>query len=187
MREVSSNTGIDADERLVLAAKAGDKPSFGRLVELNQSPVRSFLRSLSHQDAELADDLAQDTFITAYRQIGSYRGEGTFLSWLMGIAYRQFLLYARKRKRRNELLEGVTNLPGYSRHEEGILKIDVERALSRLSVQEKTAILLNSREGFAHSEIASIMELPLGTVKSHINRGRDKLKHILSGQESGNE
>ncbi len=63
----------------------------------------------------------------------------------------------------------------------------MERALSRLSIHEKTAILLNSREGFTQNEIAAIMNLPLGTVKSHILRGRDKLKHILSGQEIGNE
>ena len=187
MLEVSGNSGIKSDEWLILAARSGDKTAFGRLVELNQSPLRSFLRSLSNQDADLADDLAQDTFITAYRQMSSYRGEGIFLSWLMGIAYRQFLQYARKKKRRRELLEGNNGLQRYSLPEQGTLTIDLERALLHLSLQEKTAVLLNSREGFTHSEVASIMELPLGTVKSHITRGRDKLKNILSEQVNQNE
>ena len=187
MQDLSGDSGFNSDEWLILAARSGDKTAFGRLVELNQSPLRSFLRSLSNQDADLADDLAQDTFITAYRQMSSYRGEGVFLSWLMGIAYRQFLQYARKRKRRIELLEGVTDLQRFSLPEPGTLKIDLERAMLRLSLQEKTTIILNSREGFSHSEIALIMELPLGTVKSLITRGRDKLKHILSEQVNQNE
>ncbi len=187
MQEVSSNSGINSDEWLIPAARAGDRMAFGRLVEINQSPLRSFLRSLSNQDADLADDLAQDTFITAYRQIKSYRGEGAFLSWLMGIAYRLFLQYARKKKRRLKLLEGITGLRRFSSPEQGTLKIDLERAMLHLSVQEKTAIILNSREGFTHNEIASIMELPLGTVKSLITRGRDKLKDILSEQVNQNE
>jgi RNA polymerase sigma-70 factor, ECF subfamily len=181
MREVSSNSGITSDKNLVLTAKAGDKTSFGRLVELNQSPLRSFLRSLSNQETDLADDLAQDTFIIAYQQLNSFRGEGSFLSWLMGIAYRQFLLYARKKKRRRELLEGVTGFSKSSHQEKGILKIDLERAMGHLALSEKTAIILNSREGLTHAEISSVMEMPLGTVKSHITRGRDKLKYILSG------
>ena len=69
---------------------------------------------------------------------------------------------------------------------DGILAIDLERALACLSLKERTAIVLNSRDGFTHEEIAAVMELPLGTVKSHISRGRDKLKHILSGQENSN-
>ncbi len=186
MQEVSSHSGIDSDERLVLAAKAGDKESYGRLVELNQSPLRSFLRSLSSQDTCLADDLAQDTFIIAYRQLRSFRSEGTFLSWLMGIAYRQFLQYARKKKRRRELLEGVAGFGRDYAPEQGTLRIDLERAMGQLTLSEKTAIIMNSREGFTHAEIASIMNLPLGTVKSNIARGRDKLKHILSGQENRN-
>lgn len=183
MQETSGTSGVVTEKQLALAARAGDKAAFGRLVEINQSAIRSFLRYLSNQDTALADDLAQDTFITAYQQMRRYRAEGTFLSWLMGIAYRLFLQFSRKKKRRKELLEGVKDFPGYSRPEEGFLKIDLEGALSRLSVHEKTAILLNSREGFTHNEIASIMNLPLGTVKSHISRGRDKLKRILSSQE----
>ena len=181
MRELSGDSGINSDEWLILAARSGDKTAFGRLVELNQSPLRSFLRSLSNQDADLADDLAQDTFIIAYQQLHSFRGEGSFLSWLMGIAYRQFLLYARKKKRRRELLEGVTAFNKSSHHEKGILRVDLERAMGHLSISEKTAVILNSREGLTHAEISSVMEMPLGTVKSHIARGRDKLKHILSG------
>lgn len=186
MQKFSRSSGNVAEDQLVLAAKAGDKESYGRLVELNQSPLRSFLRSLSSQDTYLADDLAQDTFIIGYQQLRSFRSEGTFLSWLMGIAYRQFLQYAKKKKRRRELLEGASGFSRVYPPEQGFLKIDLERAMGCLTLSEKTAIIMNSREGFTHAEIASIMKLPLGTVKSHIARGRDKLKHILSGQENRN-
>ncbi len=186
MREISGNPDIVAEDQLVLAARAGDQVAYGRLVELSQSSLRCFLRSLADNDPDLADDLAQDTFIIAYRQMDSFRGEGTFLSWLMGIGYRQFLQYARKKKRRRELLEDAEEFKRPNSRRDGILAIDLERALACLSLKERTAIVLNSRDGFTHEEIAAVMELPLGTVKSHISRGRDKLKHILSGQENSN-
>lgn len=187
MQEVSGDSGIDSDEMLIQAARAGDRTAYGRLVELHQSPLRAFLRSLSNQEIDLADDLAQDTFIIAFRQLDRFRREGSFLSWLMGIGYRRFLQYARKKKRRQALLDGRAELPRGWASVPGTMIIDIERALEHLSLQEKTAVLLNSREGFTHHEIALAMDLPLGTVKSHITRGRDKLKHVLSGQVNRNE
>ena len=186
MQEGSGKSGSKHVEALIQAARAGDESAFGRLVEVYQSPLRAFLRNLSNQEVDLADDLSQDTFMLAFRQIHQFRGEGSFLSWLMGIGYRRFLQHARKNRRRKDLLEGTAELRGGWVSPPGTLTIDIERALARLGLEEKTALLLKGREGFTQSEIAEVMSLPLGTVKSHLARGRDKLKHILSGNE-GNE
>ena len=183
MQEVSEDSGTRDAEALIQAARARDESAFGRLVELYQAPLRAFLRSLANQEVDLADDLSQDTFIIAYRQMHKFRGEGSFLSWLMGIGYRRFLQYARKNKRRRALLQGAAELRGGWGSPPGTLDIDIERALARLGLEEKTALLLKSREGFTQSEIAEVMGLPLGTVKSHLARSRDKIKHMLAGNE----
>jgi len=183
MQKVFGGVTPDSEAKLIQAARLGDRNAYSRLVELNQSRLRAFLRNLSNQDRDLADDLAQETFMIDYREITNFREEGPFLSWLMGIGYRHFLQYARKRKRRRELLEGRGVTETATSPRPITLGIELEDALSRLSLPEKTAILLSSREGLSHTEIASIMELPLGTVKSHIARGRNKLKRILSGLE----
>ena len=186
MQELSGVSASQPEDRLILAARAGDKQAYGRLVEICQSPLRSFLRTLSYNDRDLADDLAQDTFLTAYKRLNSYRGEGEFLSWLMGIGYRQFLQYTRKKKRRSQLLEASLHSISIPPIGDGITLIDLENALQKLSLPEKTTVTLNSREGFSHEEIARILDMPLGTVKSHIARGREKLKKMLYEHRSGN-
>jgi len=181
MTSARHTTGFGLDTPLILAAKAGDRNAYGRLIKLYQSPLRGFLRRLTNQNHALADDLAQDTMIQAFLQIESYRGDSAFKTWLMSISYRIFLQYVRKDKRRRELLDGyeipenTTELDSHSH-----AKMDLDKALMHLSADERTTILLNSQEGMSHDEIAKSINMPLGTVKSHIKRGRDKLKIVLS-------
>ena len=171
--------GSGFDEQLIMAAKAGDKIAYGRLVKLYQSPIRGFLRQLTQQDHALADDLAQDAFILAFKRLETFRHEATFKSWLTGIAYKLFLQYKRKDKRRRALMqneiavEEVTSAPDDSR-------IDIERALAQLKLEERTAIILSYQQGMSHSEVAAVMQMPLGTVKSYIARGRENLKSLLT-------
>lgn len=169
------------DDQLIIAAKAGDKTAYGRLVKLYQSPIRGFLRQLTRQDFALADDLAQDTFILAFKRLETFRQEATFKSWLTSIAYKIFLQYIRKDKRRQNLM--ATTLETESEQGETARrddKIDIDRALSLLKVEERTALSLNFREGMSHIEISHVMQIPIGTVKSHISRGRENLKTLLS-------
>jgi len=180
MQEFSGEQNASSVDTLINAARAGNRNAFGTLVELHQSGIRRFLRSLASQEVDLADDLAQDTFIIAFQQIGRYRGEGSFASWLTGIAYRKFLQYARKKRRRRRLLEGTAGAKIPQAQAGAADRIDLERALTHLSLPEKTALILHSREGYTHNEIADVMELPLGTVKSHLGRGRDKIRRLLS-------
>lgn len=156
----------------------GDQKAFGRLVGMHQSPIRGFLLRLTRGDAALADDLAQDTFLRAYLKIGTFQGTGRFFSWLARIAYRNFLQHIRK-KRPEEVAgdppEGIT--PGFERASNA--KMDVERAFRLLSDNERSAITLCYSYGMSHREASEVTGMPLGTVKSHIARGRVKLQAEL--------
>jgi len=179
MHDARIKTGYGLDNPLIIAAKAGDNVAYGRLVMLYQSPLRAFLRRLTRGHHALADDLAQDTFLQGYIQLEQYRGESSLQSWMMGIGYRLFLQHVRKDKRRRELMEGIeeTRASPLSYDDK---RFDLERAMTHLSANERAAITLNSQEGLTHEEIAKAMDMPLGSVKSHIKRGRDKLKAVLS-------
>lgn len=152
--------------------------AFGRLVREHQAKVRGFLRRLTRGDAALADDLAQETFLEAYRKLAQYRGEGSFSSWLCGIAWSRFLMERRKRKEEplGEMDEQASADPAPA----SIARLDLERAMARLSAEERAALTLCCALGHSHGEAAEILSLPLGTVKSHVLRGREKLKALLS-------
>jgi len=179
MHDARIKTGYGLDNPLILAARAGDSVAYGRLVNLYQSPLRAFLRRLTRGNHALADDLSQDTFLQAYIQLEQYRGESSLQSWMMGIGYRIFLQHVRKNKRRKELMEGMEETMSTPQSYDD-KRFDLERAMTYLSADERAAITLNSQEGLTHEEISKAMDMPLGTVKSHIKRGRDKLKAILS-------
>jgi len=167
-----------------------DDVAFGRLVALHQSRVRAFLQRLC-RDAALADDLAQDTFLTAYQKLASYQGRGSFNGWLCSIAYRCFLQHQRRQRRNQSINQQIEQQiaseqqPDPARYEAiSPGHVDLERALVLIERDEAAAITLNYSLGFSHSEVASIMQLPLGTVKSHITRGMGKLRAILTEPKS---
>ncbi len=157
-----------------------DQHAFGELVRRHQSSVRGLLRQLTRTDMALADDLAQETFIRAYKNIRSFRGEARFSTWLYRIAYNCFREDARKRKELvgvdDELLQAehdpLTVDPG--------LKHDLMHALSLLPLHERTAIVLCCQNGLSHDEAARVLDIPLGTVKTNVLRGREKLKRTLA-------
>jgi RNA polymerase sigma-70 factor, ECF subfamily len=166
----------ESDEELVArAVAAGDAAAFGRLVERHQSAVRNWLRHLC-RDAARGDDLAQETFIAAWRNLGGFSGKGRFSSWLMKIAYHAFLQSNRRESSRRRLGEAhmEVDAPGPS-HEPGA-RADLERMLALLSQDEQRSLVLCYAHGLSHGEVAEVMELPLGTVKSHIRRGSAKIR-----------
>lgn len=171
---------VDAREHdLVLRVVThDDQRAFERLVQDNQSPVRAFLRRLVQGDDTRADDLAQETFLKAYRQIASFRGEGRFLSWLFKIAYQQFVREQRKGQIETAPVEPASQpAPGVSPDS----KLSLDRMLGSLSVDERAALLLNYRYGLTHDEIAANMNLPLGTVKTMIRRSKARLRQFYQG------
>jgi len=148
-----------------------------RLVREHQSKVRAFLRRLTRGDAALADDLAQETFLEAYRKFDQYRGGGSLSSWLCAIAWSRFLM--ERRRRREEPLDEMPETASPDPQDASAAKLDLERAMARLSAEERAALTLCYAQGHSHGEAATILSMPLGTVKSHVLRGREKLKAML--------
>ena len=164
---------MDQDSELARRAAAGDAAAFTALVRAHEAAVRRFLRRLA---GEAADDLAQETFLKAWRMAGDYRGDGSYRAWLMRIAWTLFLGAHRARGRRDAREAAAP--PPESRHDPDAA-IDLERALAGLGERERAAALLCFGEGCSHAEAAAIMALPLGTLKSIVARARAALVETL--------
>lgn len=158
---------------LAQQAAAGDVAAFTELVRRNERRVRSFLARLTA--GEGADDLAQETFLQAWRMASTWRGEGSYQGWLLRIAWRQFLSSRRGRRETPVEMDEAT---GWT---DGTARIDVDRALARLPERERAAALLCFGQGCSHGEAASILGLPLGTLKSIVARARAELVRQLEG------
>lgn len=168
------------EQSLIRRAMVGDASAFGRLVQMHQSPVRTFLRRTLRGDVATADDLAQETFLLAYRKIGQYRGEGRFLSWLFRIAYSQVLQHVRRPDVRQRLdpIEDIEASFGPASE----ARLDVERALMCVSGPERAVLTLCFAFDMTHEEAAATLDMPLGTLKSHVARAKDKLKRVFTPQ-----
>ena len=155
----------------------GNRRAFDQLVVRYQSPVRRFFLHQTLGDEPLSDDLAQDTFIKAWRNIGSFRAMSSFQTWLMRIAYNVFYDYVRSRKTTSDIdnvAEPMTN--GNSNPS---LQMDLYHALSLLKPDERTCITLQLVDGYKIDQIAKITYMKEGTVKSILFRGKEKLTKYL--------
>jgi RNA polymerase sigma-70 factor (ECF subfamily) len=164
------------DPHLARRAASGDAAAFDALVRLHQGRIRAFLRRLTKADAALADDLAQETFLEAWRKIAQYRGDAPFAAWLSRIAWSRFLMQARSRGPQTEELDESLPAPIAAPPGE---RLDLERAMAKLPAPERAALTLCYAMEFSHGEASEIMNLPLGTVKSHVSRGRERLRALL--------
>ena len=157
-----------------------DQHAFGELVRRHQSSVRGMLRQLTRTDTALADDLAQEAFIRAYKNIRSFRGEARFSTWIYRIAYNCFREDARKRKEFVGVDEEQLQAERDPQTVDPGLRHDLMHALSSLPLHERAAIVLCCQNGLSHDEAARVLEIPLGTVKTNVLRGREKLKRTLA-------
>ena len=160
----------------------GDHRAFDRLVHEYQSVVRRFLLNLTLGDEALADDLAQDTFLRAWQGIGQYRGEAHLQTWLLRIAYNVFYDH-RRRNSRTEAIPMDYSAPVLrtlqAREPSEATAIDVRRAMAVLSSDERSCVTLQMIDGEPIDSIAEITGMPANTVKSHLRRGKEKLKIFL--------
>ena len=158
---------------LVLLSQQGSRPAFGELVRRHGSPVRVLLRRMG-ADPATADDVAQDAFLIAFERIGEFRGEGGFCPWVRRIAARLYVKRWRKGSRLDQADEAELERAGGDwRPDE---KIDLEAALAGLSSGERVCVSLCYGAGLTHVEAAEALGSPVGTVKSHVKRGLEKLK-----------
>jgi RNA polymerase sigma factor (sigma-70 family) len=171
------------DVELAALAAAGDRVAFGELVRRHGSAVRGLLRRMGAQ-ASLADDLAQDAFLTAFEKITEFRGEGTFSAWVRKIAARLYVRRWRK-ERHLEALDGELDEGASGGELSAVSRIDLDEALKGLNATERMCISLCYGAGLSHAEAAEVLNAPLGTVKSHVKRGLDKLRGRLAPDTQG--
>jgi RNA polymerase sigma factor (sigma-70 family) len=192
MAAASRSHDVTDAQLIARCVVADDRHAFAELVKRHQSSVRACLRKLTAGNHALADDLAQDTFVLAWRNLKSFRQEARFSTWLYRIATNCWLAQARKRQ--EELLgdrdADVSDdeaddaaLPGSAGGDHAAaatMKIDLERALARLSEAERAAIVQCYHNDLSHEEAAYVLGWPVGTVKTHILRGKQKLRSTLA-------
>ncbi len=175
-----TNLAQATEAALIIAAQARDQAAFGELVKRRQGWARALLRRMCQSHAE-ADDLAQDAFIKAWDRLRDLETPAAFPGWFRRIAVTTFLMAKRRQKAVFEEITDASPLASEESTPEAAAgaKLDLERALARLSDAERLCVTLNHGEGLSHSEIVDITGLPLGTVKSHVLRGTDKLRRLL--------
>lgn len=171
----------DAD-LIARALSHEDQNAFGELVRRYQSPVRAFLLRMTTGDWALTDDLAQETFLKAWRKLRTFRGEARFSTWLFGIAVNEFRGACRRRK---DLALPETDMLADPEEEaapalDPNLRLDLTEALRTLTPAERAAVILCCQNGLSHEEAARVLDSPLGTVKTNILRGKEKLKRRLN-------
>ena len=166
----------EGDEALVAAIRDGSERAFNLLVDRHQQAIRTFLLGVTSWDD--ADDMAQETFLAVWTHARGFRG-GNVRAWLFSIAWRKAKGAQRswfRRRRRDSDYHG-TATPTRDMGTED--RLAVRQALAALPLAQRAAIVLSLGCGLTHPETAETLALPLGTVKSHILRGRDRLRSAL--------
>ncbi len=177
----SRKLGEAAEGAVVALAMNGDDTAYGELVRRRQSAIRQLLRRLA-RDSALADDLAQQTFVQAWKSIRTLRSPGAFGGWLRKLAVNCWLQQARLQK--HEVLLGDEALPeSWTASTAATVaeRMDLDAALALLPPDARLCVVLAYSEGMSHAEISESTAMALGTVKSHIARGAARLRELLQG------
>ncbi len=186
------------DRKLAAQAAKGRDAAFRELLCRYERPVFSLIFRMV-RDRALAEDLAQETFIRAFRAINSYNPRYKFSSWIFKIANNHTIDHLRKRRLDTVSIDGsphavtgeeeaqtrlVVESTGEAPDryvEQRELGSQIEQAIGELRPEYRTVVLLRHIEGHSYEEIADIMDLPLGTVKTYLHRARAELKGLLAG------
>jgi RNA polymerase sigma-70 factor (ECF subfamily) len=167
----------------VIATQARDQLAFAELVRRRQGWMRALMRRLCGNAAR-ADDLAQEAFMKAWDKVATLEEPAAFPGWLRRVAVTTFLMEQRRAKLAFDTLDDA-NTPADeapSPAQAAQARLDLERALALLSAAERLCVTLNHAEGMSHAEISEATGLPLGTVKSHVLRGTEKLRRVMCAQ-----
>ena len=177
---MADETRAAAEAQWIARAQAGDAAAFAELVRAYQSQVRRQLQQLTHADAARADDLAQQALVQAWRALPAFRGEARFGTWLHRIAYTCFLQERRAAPPLHAPLDESQEAASDDPTPQRALRLDVARALAQLSEEQRVAIVHCYHLDLSHDEAAAVLGLPLGTLKSHVARGKARLKELLA-------
>jgi RNA polymerase sigma-70 factor (ECF subfamily) len=178
---------LSDDAQLIAAARAGDSEAFGRLVERYQDRLyNSLLRVLG--SAEDARDAVQEAFVQAYLKLDTFRGTAAFYTWLYRVAFNLAMSHARKRRPKTSLDEakesfGHEPVDGQPTPDVHLVRCErvqlVQAALAALGTESRQILVLRELEGCRYDQIAEILELPVGTVRSRLFRAREQLREQL--------
>lgn len=175
--------GALTDAELVSRALAGSDAAFSRLVERHQAAVRAFLRRFLGSGWAEADDVAQEAFVAGWSSLRSLKDPAGVRSWLCGIAWRKAQDRIRSNRRGaardSGWLETIETPAGVSPEE----KMALQAAMAELPADVRACVSLCLGDGWSHGEAAEALGLPLGTVKSHVARGRARLLKALGGPD----
>jgi len=174
---------LEPDAALAVRAAAGDRDAFGALVERHQAAVRRLTRAVTG-DAHDADDAAQDAFLSALDRIETYDAARPFGPWLMRIAANASIDLVRRRNvRRADALDerAPSRATSPATHAEGAeIRARLAVALAQLPERQRVAVTLFDVEGYSHAEIAAVLEIPEGTVRSDVFHARRTLRAALA-------
>lgn len=171
-----------SDAELVGAALRGADTAFEQLARRHSPALRSFLRGVC-RDPALADDIAQDALIRAWQRLGQLRDPAAFRSWLFGTGWR-LASQARRASGRRERRESSWMETAAQSRPEGLSLEDnmaLETAMQELTPDQRACVSLCLAGGWSHGDAAQALDMPVGTVKSHIKRGRARLLAALGG------
>ncbi|MEM6995652.1 MAG: sigma-70 family RNA polymerase sigma factor [Myxococcota bacterium] len=175
-----------SDEELVEQAAHGDAPgAFGLLARRHQGKIRSLLLRLTRGNTTLAEDLAQETFLRAYRGLGGFEGRAQFGTWLHRIAYFVYLNHRNRSKTHASLPEEFeTTAPApddeCSAHRAD-LRRDVSTAVSSLPPRYRRVVMMHFVRHVPYRDIADTLGVPLGTVKTQLHRAKLMMRDKMSG------
>jgi RNA polymerase sigma-70 factor (ECF subfamily) len=166
------------DGPLVRAARIGSQCAFARLVATHERALRGFLGKSGFGDA---DDIAQEAFLAAWSSLGRLREDDGFRAWLFGIAWRKALDHGRAARRaaRRDQAWSEEQAEDAVREADPADRMALEAALADLPADQRACVTLCLGQGWSHGEAAQVLNLPLGTVKSHVTRGRERLLAVL--------
>jgi RNA polymerase sigma-70 factor (ECF subfamily) len=174
---------LDPDEALVFQSQNGDAAAFAELVRKHQRMIHSLTYRMTGSMAD-AEDLAQEAFINAYRQIGAYRGGSKFSTWLYRIAMNACLSWRRRETLRVEVAANWAENNSAPRAEREVENGDlVHAALLKLPPKQRAAVMLTLHDGMSHAEAAEILNCSETTVSWRVFAAKRKLKRWLSAEE----
>lgn len=182
------------DLKLIADCLKGDNAAFGELVSRHQDRLyNTVLRLLDN--AEDARDVVQEAFLHAYQSLHSFKGDARFFTWLYRIAVNTAISYKRKRKLVLRLQPtgdriGIDPVdPNEASRPGRALDMAeqekrVHEGLARLSVEHRSVLVMKDMEGMKYEEMAEILEVPVGTIRSRLHRARLELREILLSEEN---
>src|ERR1700680_3155149 len=180
------------DQQLITASKHGDQDAFARLVQRYQRRIFNLVYRMLQQYEE-ASEITQETFLAAWQGLSSFRGDARFATWLYRIAYNCALKQLETRKRDKALrvaLQAEQALQSHVGYESTDAQMDeherqafVQEHLSRLPAKYRIVLILRHLQDMSYEEMAEILTMPIGTIKTHLFRARNLLKERLQGQD----